>query len=115
MGVEPFLLASSLLGVLAQRLVRKLCPVCKEERIEGGVRTGIRSAASIAGNPATRAVAASTNCCSSTTGSRPLIHRNAADAEILAAGRAQGMRSMREDGEPLARRRASPRSRKCCA
>lgn len=30
MGVEPFLLASSMLGVLAQRLVRKLCPVCKE-------------------------------------------------------------------------------------
>ncbi|MCJ9714289.1 Flp pilus assembly complex ATPase component TadA, partial [Bordetella hinzii] len=26
MGVEPFLLASSLLGVLAQRLVRRLCP-----------------------------------------------------------------------------------------
>lgn len=30
MGVEPFLLSSSLLGVLAQRLVRKLCPHCKE-------------------------------------------------------------------------------------
>jgi general secretion pathway protein E len=30
MGVEPFLVASSLLGVLAQRLVRKLCPHCKE-------------------------------------------------------------------------------------
>jgi len=29
MGVEPFLLSSSLLGVLAQRLVRKLCPACK--------------------------------------------------------------------------------------
>jgi general secretion pathway protein E len=29
---------------------------------------------------------------------RPLIHRNAADAEILAAGRAQGMRTLREDG-----------------
>ncbi|CAM4222134.1 type II secretion system ATPase GspE [Bordetella tumbae] len=29
MGVEPFLLASSLLGVLAQRLVRKLCPECR--------------------------------------------------------------------------------------
>jgi type II secretory ATPase GspE/PulE/Tfp pilus assembly ATPase PilB-like protein len=28
MGVEPFLVASSLLGVLAQRLVRKLCPQC---------------------------------------------------------------------------------------
>ena len=29
MGVEPFLLASSLNGVLAQRLVRVLCPACK--------------------------------------------------------------------------------------
>jgi general secretion pathway protein E len=29
MGVEPFLLSSSLLGVLAQRLVRVLCPHCK--------------------------------------------------------------------------------------
>lgn len=30
MGVEPFLMASSLLGVVAQRLVRVLCPHCKE-------------------------------------------------------------------------------------
>ena len=30
MGVEPFLLASSLVAVLAQRLVRVLCSVCKE-------------------------------------------------------------------------------------
>ncbi len=29
MGVEPFLLSSSLIGVLAQRLVRVLCPDCK--------------------------------------------------------------------------------------
>lgn len=29
MGVEPFLLASSLVGVVAQRLLRKLCPMCK--------------------------------------------------------------------------------------
>ena len=29
MGVEPFLLSSSVLGVLAQRLVRRLCPKCK--------------------------------------------------------------------------------------
>jgi type IV pilus assembly protein PilB len=31
MGVEPFLLSSTLIGVLAQRLVRRLCPKCKEE------------------------------------------------------------------------------------
>jgi general secretion pathway protein E len=30
MGVQPFLVASSLVGVLAQRLVRMLCPACKE-------------------------------------------------------------------------------------
>ena len=30
MGIEPFLLSSSLLGVLAQRLVRVLCPQCKQ-------------------------------------------------------------------------------------
>ncbi|EHN69207.1 type II secretion system protein GspE [Aliivibrio fischeri] len=30
MGIEPFLISSSLLGVLAQRLVRTLCGECKE-------------------------------------------------------------------------------------
>lgn len=29
MGVEPFLVSSTLIGVLAQRLVRTLCPACK--------------------------------------------------------------------------------------
>ena len=33
MGTEPFLLASSLVAVTAQRLVRKLCPKCKEKYI----------------------------------------------------------------------------------
>ena len=32
MGVEPFLLSSSLVGMLAQRLVRVLCTACKTER-----------------------------------------------------------------------------------
>jgi len=31
MGVEPFLVSSSLLGVLAQRLVRKVCQKCRQE------------------------------------------------------------------------------------
>ena len=33
MGVEPFLLSSSLVGVLAQRLVRLLCPHCKQPHV----------------------------------------------------------------------------------
>jgi general secretion pathway protein E len=31
MGIENFLISSTLLGVLAQRLTRKLCPHCKQE------------------------------------------------------------------------------------
>lgn len=33
MGVEPFLVASSIIGIMAQRLVRLICPECKEEFI----------------------------------------------------------------------------------
>jgi len=50
MGVEPFLVGSSLVAVLAQRLVRVLCPDCKvpyeataEELAELGIQTSGRS------------------------------------------------------------------------
>jgi type II secretory ATPase GspE/PulE/Tfp pilus assembly ATPase PilB-like protein len=33
LGVEPFLIAASLRGVLAQRLVRKVCSGCREEYV----------------------------------------------------------------------------------
>ncbi|MDH3452687.1 MAG: type II secretion system ATPase GspE, partial [Gammaproteobacteria bacterium] len=49
MGVEPFLLSSSLIGVVAQRLVRLLCPQCKSadelneaEREALGIENGHR-------------------------------------------------------------------------
>lgn len=46
MGVEPFLLASSLEGVIAQRLVRNICPACKteytpEESVLGGLDNSV--------------------------------------------------------------------------
>jgi len=37
MGVEAFLIASSLEGMLAQRLVRLICPACKEEAPVSGL------------------------------------------------------------------------------
>lgn len=47
-GVEPYLLAPSLLVVVAQRLVRKLCPLCKEAYEPGkneiekmGIKSGL--------------------------------------------------------------------------
>jgi len=39
MGLEPFLLATSLAGILSQRLVRKLCPNCKEPYELGAAET----------------------------------------------------------------------------
>ena len=43
MGIEPFLVASSLEGVLAQRLVRRLCPSCRKPALASeGVRENFR-------------------------------------------------------------------------
>ena len=33
MGIEPYLIADSVVGVIAQRLVRRLCPNCKREKL----------------------------------------------------------------------------------
>ena len=56
MGVEPFLLASTLRAVIAQRLVRRLCKVCRTEKpIEAGL-------AAILGIEPGTTVAASKGC-----------------------------------------------------
>lgn len=41
MGIEPYLLATSLKGVMAQRLVRRLCPACRQWHAtsDGGAST----------------------------------------------------------------------------
>ncbi len=39
-GVEPYLVTSSLLGVLAQRLLRKICPACQGTGRTGGAPGG---------------------------------------------------------------------------
>ena len=33
MGIEPYLVASTLEAVLAQRLVRRLCPTCRQSYV----------------------------------------------------------------------------------
>ena len=49
-GVQPFLVASSVIAIMAQRLVRMICPKCKEpdqpsERRDQGGRPDARAAA----------------------------------------------------------------------
>lgn len=41
MGIEPFLLSSGLVGVIAQRLVRKLCEFCKKQRAPNDIEKEI--------------------------------------------------------------------------
>ncbi len=100
MGVAPYLLASSLLGVLAQRLVRQLCPVCKKQRTEPDGRvhwspTGCDKCAH-SGYRGRRGIY---ELLLIDDALRELIHDNAADAKLREAGRAAGMRTMREDTE----------------
>jgi general secretion pathway protein E len=92
MGVEPFLLSSSLLGVLAQRLVRKLCTHCHGKGCEPPAAT-----------PATRAAPACSSCWSPTTPSAPRS-TTARPRPTSAPRRWRRHALMREDGERLVRR-----------
>jgi general secretion pathway protein E len=98
MGVEPYLLSSSLLGALAQRLVRKLCPVCRRQDGEGRWRpvgcvlcsgsgykgrTGVYELMVVDDNV------------------KELIHSRASEQDLAAGARAAGLKSMREDGDRL--------------
>ena len=103
MGVEPFLLASSLVGVCAQRLVRKLCVNCTAPAA---------LAAPWLGAAGTYAAASCDACLHSgyrgRTGIyelletddalRRLIHDGAPEHALREHVRAQGMRSLRDDG-----------------
>ncbi|RQO55471.1 type II secretion system protein GspE [Paucibacter sp. KBW04] len=98
MGVEPFLLSSSLLGVLAQRLVRKLCPVCKREDEHGHFHPVGCEACSKTGYKGRTGVY---ELMVADDHVRGLIHQQAAESELLAAAQRVGLRSMREDGARL--------------
>ena len=89
MGVEPFLLSSSLLGVLAQRLVRKFCSHCHGAGCEHCGQTGYTGRTGVFELLVT------------TDAIRAQIHAQASEADIRAAAMADGMALMREDGERL--------------
>ena len=98
MGVEPFLLSSSLLGVLAQRLVRKLCPACRRADEHGRFHPVGCEACGMSGYKGRTGVY---ELMVADDEVRSLIHNRAAESELIAAAQQGGMRSMREDGERL--------------
>ena len=98
MGIEPFLLSSSLLGVLAQRLVRKLCPHCKKQDARGRWHPVGCAECGQSGYKGRTGVY---ELMVADDKIRALIHGRAAESQIFVAAEANGMRSMREDGERL--------------
>ncbi|MFZ9853896.1 MAG: GspE/PulE family protein [Limisphaerales bacterium] len=110
MGVEPFLVSSTMIGAMAQRLVRRVCPKCREEYVpEPGTLPRDLILA-----PGERLVRG-TGCphCRNTgyrgrSGLYELLVMNEVIAEkiierapspqIVAAGRSSGLRLLREDG-----------------
>ncbi|MEK3880360.1 GspE/PulE family protein [Paenibacillus sp. FSL M7-0420] len=111
MGVEPYLIASSLLGVVAQRLVRKICPDCKEEHKPTEQesimlrRYGLPSEVIYRGrgcgncnNTGYRGRIAIHEVLTINDHLRQLITDSASIEELRAAGREQGMIQLVEDG-----------------
>ena len=96
-GVEPFLLSSSLLGVLAQRLVRKRCTYCHGSSTGEGQATGCQHCGQTgyAGRTGVFELLVTDNAV------RAQIHNRASEADIRSAALRAGMTLMRDDGERL--------------
>jgi len=111
MGVEPYLVASSLLGAMAQRLVRRLCPQCRYAQEADEAERRILGVAP--GEEAVLYHPAGCEACGHTgyrgrTGIYELltvnddlrhhIHDNRGEQVLRQSARDGGMRTLREDG-----------------
>ena len=113
MGVKPFLLSAALRGVLAQRLVRKICPRCRRPASPTIADVGPLG---LSGEQLSGAAFARGAGCAEcrgtgflgrtgifellnvTTELQELIHARAGSARLRAKARALGLRTLREDG-----------------
>ena len=110
MGVEPFLLASSLIGVVAQRLVRRLCLECRKPFAADAAQLRALGLAPTDGTlySAQGCAACNRSGYRGRTGIyelltvdddlRRLVHDRASEQTLRAHVLSRGMRSLREDG-----------------
>jgi general secretion pathway protein E len=114
MGIEDYLLTSTVNGILAQRLVRKLCQHCREEipvldelREElhldryapaEGVRLFRATGCDACSQTGYRGRLAILEFLELTDGVRSLVMRHAISGEIETFARGEGMQTMYEDG-----------------
>jgi general secretion pathway protein E len=87
MGVEPYLLSSSLLGVLAQRLVRKICTACMKKGCTACSATGYSGRTGIY------------ELFTVDEEAKRLIHTRAPEEALRAHALRSGMRPLREDAQ----------------
>ena len=110
MGVEPFLLASSLIGVVAQRLVRRLCLECRKPFAADAAQLRALGLAPTDGTlySAQGCAACNRSGYRGRTGIyellmvdddlRRLVHDRASEQQLRAHALSHGMRSLRDDG-----------------
>ncbi|TWH48295.1 GspE/PulE family protein [Sporomusa sp. KB1] len=113
MGIEPFLVASSVLGIVAQRLVRVICPECKQQYVPEVGSPEWQFLGSDSGREIVLYRGAGCSCCSHTgyfgrmaihevmsVGSavREAINRQVSNDMLATLAAKEGMISMREDG-----------------
>ena len=111
MGIERYLVADSMIGVIAQRLVRKLCPHCRKKRLATVEEKRLLRVAPETETEVYEPVGC--NFCNHTgyfgrigvfeimevnEEIRTLISTNAGTEELIAAAKRNGMRTLRENG-----------------
>ncbi len=112
LGVEPFLLSSALLGVVSQRMVRRICEHCVTEKVPEGDEAG--AAEQLGFDPA-NAIPMGVGCyfcgftgyrgrtalyevLAASEEFRQLVMQRASNRELLAEAEATGFLSIKEDG-----------------
>lgn len=112
-GVQPFLVASSIIGVMGQRLVRKVCPKCRQKYEPAphllkslGIRPEVASKANFSrgkgcghcNKTGYRGRLAIYELMNMTSQVRELCFKGASTVEVRKLARKQGMRTLFEDG-----------------
>ncbi|HEV8094325.1 MAG TPA: ATPase, T2SS/T4P/T4SS family [Burkholderiales bacterium] len=116
-GIVPDILAGNIIGIIAQRLVRKLCPTCRQSYEPDARERSLAGVAAAETALLYRAVGCAQcdyqgyrgrvtimEILRMDAGIDELVARRAGTAEILAAARARGFTTLAEDGIRLARR-----------
>ena len=98
MGVEPFLLASSLIGVAAQRLVRRLCLECRKPIVHEGATYYSAVGCAACNRTGYRGRTGIYELLTVDDDLRRLIHDRASEQALRAHVLARGMKSLRDDG-----------------